>query len=329
MWFSLIICTYNRSKSILRLLESLEDQSLYPNELLIIDASEEDGTKELFLKNDYKNLRYFKVPDNQKGLTRQRNYGIEKVAEESEIICFLDDDIILEQDYFKNLILTYHSFPKALAVGGYIIENITWSKISDEKVNFSQFDFDGYKRQLGGRYKLRKKFNLLPDKPPGFMPEYSHGFPIAFLPPSNQIYPVEYFMGGVSSYKKSVFNQICFSERFRGYGLYEDMDFCLRISKLGPLYVNTSAKVQHLHEESGRPDYFKYGKMMIKNGHYVWRLKFPDPEIKNRIKWHLINYILIFVRLTNVLNDPVKTRPLMDATGRIYGLLKLCLGKSK
>src|SRR5690606_18527823 len=125
--------------------------------------------------------------------------------------------------------------------------------------------YDGWVRKLGERNNLRKRLGLLSDMPPGYMPESSNGFSIGFLPPSGKVYPVEFFMGGVASYKKSLFKKIKFSAYFEGYGLYEDMDFCLRASQVGQLYVNTAAQLYHYHEEEGRPNKFQYGKMVVRN----------------------------------------------------------------
>ena len=160
------------------------------------------------------------------------------------------------------------------------------------------------------------------------MPEFSHGFSTGFLPPTGKIYPVEFFMGGVSSYRKYLFENVRFSPYFEGYGLYEDMDFCLRASKLGKLYVNTAARVHHLHDESGRPDYFKYGKMVVQNGYYVWKSKYPKVKIKSRLKWYFITVLLAIIRLKNGLFDGEKVA-VNDFQGRIKGLLTLRSWRSK
>jgi GT2 family glycosyltransferase len=55
--------------------------------------------------------------------------------------------------------------------------------------------------------------------------------------------------------------------------LYEDTDFTLRVSKTGKLYLNTTAKLNHHHDASGRPNQYQYGKMVVRNGWYVWRTK--------------------------------------------------------
>src|SRR5690606_30995801 len=130
------------------------------------------------------------------------------------------------------LINTYNNLPDAVGVGGYITNQVNWIK-SDGNANFDEYKFDGYIRKLGSRNLIRKKLGLLSDSPPGVMPEFSNGLAIGFLPPSGKIYPVEFFMGGVASYRKEIFEKLAFSEYFQGYGLYEDMDFCLRSSRLG------------------------------------------------------------------------------------------------
>ncbi|MGW1455087.1 glycosyltransferase family 2 protein [Salegentibacter agarivorans] len=328
MTFSLIICTYQRPKALLDLLNSVDQQSLYPDQILIIDASIDSRTEEALSKKEIKNLEYFIVAEQDRGLTRQRNYGIQKTGNDIEIISFLDDDIILEPNYFEKLITTYSEHPDALGVGGYITNEVHWEK-SDRTAAFNEFKIDGFIRNLGSRNSLRKRLNLLSDQPPGIMPEFSNGLSIGFLPPSEKTYPVEFFMGGVASYRKSLFSKIKFSEYFDGYGLYEDMDFCLRASKIGQLYVNTSARVEHHHEPAGRPDKFKYGKMVIRNGWYVWRVKFPSPDLTVSLKWHGTSFLLTLVRLGNVISTSKRREALLESLGRISGWWSLLLNKPK
>ncbi len=42
MTFSLVICTYMRPVVLLKLLKSVKSQSLYPDEILIIDGSPDE-----------------------------------------------------------------------------------------------------------------------------------------------------------------------------------------------------------------------------------------------------------------------------------------------
>ena len=324
MVFTLIICTYKRSQPLLKLLLSVQHQTLYPNEILIVDGSPDDFTKEMLTQNSFQNLKYFKVDENDRGLTKQRNYGIARVQEASEVVCFLDDDTVLEPNYFEEIIKTYSLFPEALGVGGYITNETNWTKTtSDYQAKVNEFFYDGWKRKDGSRFVWRKKLGLDSNRPPGCLPEFSHGRSIGFLPPSGKIYEVEQLMGGVSSFRKSVFKEFQFSTYFEGYGLYEDADFTLRLSKVGKLYINTNAQLGHYHDASGRPNKYDYGKMVVRNGYYVWRVKYPNPSFKAKIKWHLITLLLTAIRFTNVATTSKRKEALTETLGRISGWFTL------
>lgn len=326
--FSLVICTYMRPEAILTLLKSVALQTLYPNEILVIDGSTNSETEKVLNKNSFRSLSYFKVDQASRGLTKQRNFGITKVDKSIDIVCFLDDDIVLENDYFEQLINTYHTYPKALAVGGYITNEVKWDP-SDKANNASKFYLDNWMRQEPSRFKIRSIFGLQPDTTPGFLPTFAHGRSVSFLPPSGKIYKVEQIMGGVSSYKKEVFTRLSFSTYFEGYGLYEDADFSIRLAKLGPLYINTKAKLAHFHDGSGRPNQYSYGKMVVRNSWYVWRVKYPNPTLKARIKFHATELLLMTIRATNIITSKEKLKALTETVGRKIGWISLIFNKPK
>lgn len=313
-----------RPKPLTDLLESVNKQLLYPDEILIVDGSRNTLTKEALEKTSYENLQYFKVEDKDRGLTKQRNYGIARVADDIDVVCFLDDDIILEDTYFQRLIGTYKEYPETGGVGGYIINNLRWKQLRPEdKTSTNDFVFDGWSKKLSKRFALRKKFGLESNVSPCHMPTFGHGYPVSSLPPSNKVYLVEYFLGGVSSFRKEVVDTIKFSEYFIGYGLYEDLEYCIRVSRKYSLYVNTAAKLYHYHEESGRPNKIKYGKMVIRNGWYVWKTRHPKVSTKDTFKWLKIVVLLAIVKLGNTFTGQKKILHLEEFFGRMYGLMTL------
>lgn len=330
MTFSLIVCTYMRPQPLLSLLNSVALQTMYPDQILIIDGSINNDTGEMLQQHEFKNLEYYQVSDEQRGLTRQRNFGIEKVLGTMDVVCFLDDDIVLTPNYFQVLLSTYKNYPDALGVGGFITNEVKWEKrdISGQ-VSINEFAFDGWVRKDGSRFVLRKKLGLNADVPPAHLPDFGHGRSVSFLPPSGKIYEVEQLMGGVASYPKRVLETQKFSEYFEGYGLYEDADYTLRLSKKGKLYINTNAQLSHYHEASGRPNQYYYGKMVIRNGWYVWRVRHPKPSIKAKLKWHTTAILLTLVRFTNVITGKDKKAAFTEALGRTIGWFSLLFNKPK
>lgn len=317
-----------RPGPLVELLRSVALQTMYPDEILIIDGSKNNETAEILTKSPFQNLKYFLVPDAHRGLTRQRNYGIAETGENIGIVCFLDDDTVLEPNYFEELLKTYSLFPDALGVGGYITNENHWDEIpADYSPKTSDFTFDGWKREDGNRFILRKKLGLDSDKNPGFLPEFSHGRSIGFLPPSGKIYEVEQLMGGVSSFKKRVFKDFQFSTYFEGYGLYEDADFTLRVSKTGKLYINTAARLGHYHDHSGRPNLYNYGRMVVRNGWYVWRVKHTKPSFSAKLKWHGITLLLAAIRFTNIFTTNKRKEAFAEFSGRMSGWFSLLTNK--
>jgi glycosyltransferase involved in cell wall biosynthesis len=319
-----------RAKPLIDLLSSVNNQTWYPDEILIIDGSTNDETQKVIETNKFQNLSYFLVDSEHRGLTKQRNYGISKVSNFIDIVCFLDDDTILEKEYFENLIGTYSIFPEALGVGGYLTNESVWQKVTEDYVpNINEYFFDGWKRKDGSRFVLRKKLGLDSNLPPCFLPEFSNGRSVGFLPPSNKIYEVQQFMGGVASYKKSILDGTKFSDYFEGYGLYEDADFTLRLSNIGKLYLNTAARLAHYHDGSGRPNKFLYGKMVLRNGWYVWRVKYRNPSFKARFKWNLIVFLLTIIRFSNTFTTSDRKEAFTESLGRTVGWFSLIFNKPK
>jgi GT2 family glycosyltransferase len=326
---SLIICTYKRPESLFNLLFSISKCKTRPFEILIIDASTDRQTEDMITGLDKRglNIKYYLVEAEYRGLTRQRNFGIRLIDLNCNIVAFLDDDVIVEPDYFEKIEDTYNLFPDAVGVGGVDLKNNEYFR-KEEGLCYSKFNYyelDGWIAKEPLRYKVRKLAGLMTNLQPGLIPEYSNGR--SSLPPNGKIYEVEHLTGMSMSFRTKVFEKGKFSSFFEGYGLYEDFDFCVRVLSFGKLYVNTNAKVWHLHEVSGRPDFFKYGKMVVRNGWYVWRVRFPHPSIKARIKWHLIMLLLANIRLMNILTGPDRSAAFCEFCGRMVSWLELLIIK--
>ena len=330
MKFSLIICTYMRSKAVLTLLESVKKQVLYPNEIIIIDGSTDNKTTRIIEENKFENLTYYKVNEADRGLTKQRNFGISKVSENIDIVSFLDDDTVLTDSYFKEIVKTFKGDPTITGVGGQSINENRWKKKEFNKKYNSKFyyELDGYIIKESQRNVIRNFFGLQSDQLPGIMPEFSNGRTYGY-PLNGEIHKVDLLIGMSFSFHKKVFKSISFSTYFEGYGLYEDADYSLRALKFGDNLINTNAQLYHYHNPEGRPNKYKYGKMVIRNGWYVWRIKYPNPSLKARFKWNAIAFLLTIIRLVNVISTTKRKEAFTEFVGRNVGWISLIFNKPK
>ncbi len=305
-----------RPFAIKKLLDSVQLQTKIPNQIIVVDGSTNNDTKFMLVASSPA-IDYFLVDKEHRGLTRQRNFGVQQLNSSIDIVYFLDDDLILEADYFEQLENTYKQHPDAIGAGGIDLkENRYFLKKADVLYNkFGYYQLDGWVIKESLRSKARKLVGLMTDLPPDIIPAYSHGR--TGFPPNGKIYRVEHFMGAMGSFKKSLFKDIGFSKYFEGYGLYEDLDFCVRALEFGKLYVNTNARVWHYHDPGGRPHLYKYGKMVVRNGWYVWRVRYPNPALKARFQWNATVLLLAFIRLVNVAMGPDRKGAFAEFFGRL------------
>jgi len=131
------------------------------------------------------------------------------------------------------------------------------------------------------------------------------------------------------SFRKIVINNIKFSTYFEGYGLYEDADYSLRALKYGKNVIATSVLLEHYHDGSGRPNQYRYGKMVIRNGWYVWRVKYPKPSLKAKFKWHATAILLTKIRILNIVTTSNKKEAFTESLGRIVGWFSLIFNAPK
>jgi GT2 family glycosyltransferase len=324
---SLIVCTYRRATAVERLLQALAAQTRVPDETLVVDASPDDETQRvvetLIGSGGLPSLGYFKAPPEHRGLTRQRNYGIERAS--GDLIAFLDDDTIPEAEYFAETLSCFERHAKAAGVGGFITNEVEWweSNGPEGAQGGALFNWGAWERREALRWRLRRGLGLVSELPPGWMPPAGHGRPVGYLPPDGQDHEVEFLMGCSFTFRREVFRDERFSSYFEGYGLYEDMDFCLRAARRAPLYLCTRARLAHYHAPAGRPNQFRYGWMVVRNGWVVWRRRWPKPSLKGRAGWWATTMLLALCQFGDVLRGPQRSQSLTEGCGRVCAMASL------
>jgi hypothetical protein len=93
--------------------------------------------------------------------------------------------------------------------------------------------------------------------------------------------------------------------------------------------MNTRLQLNHYHHPSGRPNQYQYGKMVVRNGWYVWRTKNPKPLMDAQFKWHAISLLLTLIRFSNVLTTRKRKEAFTEALGRTMGWWSLWFSNPK
>lgn len=117
---SVIICTYNRSASLLRTLRSLTAQTLDAAlwELVVVDNNSPDDTQQVAAgfaaEHPELDVRTFFEP--RQGLSHARNRGIGESR--GEYVVLIDDDVEVNDDFVRAYLEFFDAHPQAAAAGG-------------------------------------------------------------------------------------------------------------------------------------------------------------------------------------------------------------------
>jgi len=129
---SIIIPTFNRQKSLIRMLESLFTQTIPQEnfEIIIVNDGSTDDTEKIILDliKSHPNINYIK--QSNKGIASARNKGI--INSNGDIIGFTDDDCIVDPSWIENAVESLKN-PAFCGVQG---KTLPESKIDQKKLIF-------------------------------------------------------------------------------------------------------------------------------------------------------------------------------------------------
>src|SRR2546425_850703 len=103
---SIIICTKNRAASLERLLMSLREQSLLPDQIEVIDNGSTDGTPEVTAA--FPRVVYHFCP--KQGLAECRQIGLD--ASEAAVAVMCDDDCVPTPPWLQTIVQIFEINPE-------------------------------------------------------------------------------------------------------------------------------------------------------------------------------------------------------------------------
>lgn len=241
---SAVICTYNRSFLLSKVLDSLCKQTLSPQEfeVVIIDDGSADDTKAVVAAYTSKlPLRY--TYQRNAGLASAKNHGL--FACRGDIVLFLDDDDIANETLLEEHVKTHKEFPaRHYAVLGYtaLSSDISKNSLMHFVTNIGHFLFS---------YSALKHGDVL---------DYT------------------YFWGGRSSCKRSLLVEFgTFNSVFR-FGC-EDIELGYRLSKHGLRVIFNKNAISYMIRKI---DFDAFCNRLERQGqsNYIFSQIHPAPEIQ-------------------------------------------------
>jgi GT2 family glycosyltransferase len=249
---SVVIPTYYRPDDLVRLLDNLNQQVLLPSECVIVDGApaEERASEEqvaAFIDRARFMVRYFR---SERGTARQRNFGVQQAC--FELICFIDDDMILEPTCLKELAAAFDHGDDG-QVGGVLAFTVNQS-VPDSR-----------------RWRWHRRIRLFfKDLTPGRYHRCGQAVPNYLQPPFKGVRIIELMGTQCAMWRKQVAEEFPFDDFFTDYGTGEDGHMSLRAGKSYLLLHCGDAHCYHLHSPGGRDNPRLQGFKTVYNYHFIW-----------------------------------------------------------
>ncbi len=219
---SAVIPTLNRPDSLGKAVASIIRQKRLPETLIIVDQSEGneslDSIKPLFTDESPIKLNYVHNPDIS-GLVEAKKVASE--VSDDDIVCFLEDDVVLEDGYLENIELGFLEKEGMLGCSG-VITNQPYQS--------------GLYRFLHGIF-FRGIF-----KDPRLAIFYQQHDTVGSI----ELICCDVLSGGLSAWRRQVLLEVPFDVA-NGFFMFEDMEYSTRVVKQygHRLYINRSARLEH------------------------------------------------------------------------------------
>jgi len=280
-----VIPTKNRCTDLVSAVDSILRQTHSPDELIVIDQSKDDqarGYIEHMLKRKPE-ISFVYVFDNTlSGLTAAKNLAVK--SSKSQILLFIDDDIVLDPEFIYVLRNAYACYPDVSGVGGVI--RLPGS------------------RQSVLRRKIAPLFQLGPFSDVRALLQAGYRKP-------NGVIRTKILSGGLSSLKRHVFDTLAFDENLTAASPIEDLDFYARASKLFRFAIACEARGLHNVSTVSREGLARMFERKCSGFWYIYS-KYTEKTFRNTLAF-LWRNVGLFI-------DAIVVSVSMNTTGALKGL---------
>jgi len=294
MGSAFLITTLDRPEELLRCVATIMNQSILPEEIVVVDASKssiEDRVREIVDPSQVE-LVYVLAP---RGRTRQLNLGIRESSRDP--LFFVDDDAELDPSFHAAMLEAFRWGGPSVGGVQAVMENNNPRPLPE--------------RAAKAIFLLSRRTK---DKPGRMLPSGYHTIPVK---PSKPLQS-EVIWLGATGYRRSVLEEFHFDESPDGPVRREDIDFSYRVSRRYKLLITPEARFHHCKAPNARLGAREGRRSQLVNDYLVFRKNLPVAPLQNAsFAWAMLGTLgleLLKMALTG------KSQPLMgtlDAVAKI------------
>lgn len=291
-----VVPTKDRADDLRKLLESLRKQTVAPDQIVIVDAS--DPPMDVIC-HAFQDLPLTYVREFPPSLARQRNAGMAALHDQITVAGYLDDDLELDPDATERMLAFWNTAGEKVGGAAFTIVN--------QPKRHPVFGMASALFLLNGR----KQGKML-----------RSGFATSIATPATDI-RTDWLYGGATLWRRDVIASYDYDEWYIGHGFLEDVDYSYRVSRSYELWVIAGARVWHWPHPILKSKNISLGMQQVVNRFYFARKmgSFSMPALI----WAIFGQCIL-----NGLNA-IRSRSsdgLLRLVGNIKGIGRILTGRS-
>jgi len=274
---SVVTPTLDRPEEVRALLDNLAAQSYVPFELVLVDGAPAGMNETQAVIASRAETLPFHINYIRRGggTAIQRNIGID--AARGDFVAFIDDDIVLESDFFARIMDAFATDPEKHlgAIAGYI----TNQYIDPAK---------------SPRWRWYRKLGLFTTYEPGKF-DFQTGYPINryMQPPHDGIREIDLMGANCAVWRCQVFDAgLRFSPFFVDYGVVEDAHLALSARHQGWRILEAGqARCAHLHSPRGRVSKRRVARKTAVNYRFLFVDIVPNRTMRQELRFWRVQLV--------------------------------------
>jgi len=250
---SIIILTWNALEYTQKCVNSIQNHTRYPHEIVFVDNASTDGTVE-YLRKLIKERPNYKLIENHenKGFAVGNNQGVAIAT--GEYVMLLNNDVLVSAGWLESLVESLE-IDKNIGMVGPITNSISGRQQVNKIPYTDEQEFYKFAQEIRRTYKGR------------LTPRYRvAGFAVLM--------------------RKALYEEVGGLDESFGTGNYEDDDLCLKVSKKGyAIMVDESVFIHHYRSQTFIDNKINYRDSLSVNGS-KFKEKWPNVDYEQLLELH-------------------------------------------